>query len=112
MTDIGVANGSIIFRGHQANNPDNPTLRWSADYTLSHFREELVLDICGFPEYDDPPASIAGRLAKPAPQPSEFETEHILVQGEHKRNCVVYHKEGRGQVQVRLDLGGGHGLYS
>ena len=70
VIDIGVVNGFILFREHQANNPDNPALRRSVDHTLVHLREELVRDICGFPEYDDPPASIAGRPARPAPQPS------------------------------------------
>ena len=57
--------------------------------------------ICGFPHYDNPPESTAGRPRGPATQTSQFVTEHIPVQGEHKRNCVVCYKEGRGEVEVQ-----------
>ncbi|RMX51887.1 hypothetical protein pdam_00012204, partial [Pocillopora damicornis] len=42
-----------------------------------------------------------GRPRGPATQTSQFVTEHIPVQGEHKRNCVVCYKEGRGEVEVQ-----------
>ena len=57
--------------------------------------------ICGFPHYDNPPVSTAGRPRGPATQTSQFVAEHIPVQGEHKRNCVVCYKEGRGEVEVQ-----------
>ena len=57
--------------------------------------------ICGFPHYDNPPVSTAGRPQGPATQTSQFVTEHIPVQGEHRRNCVVCYKEGRGEVRYK-----------
>ncbi|XP_015774860.1 PREDICTED: piggyBac transposable element-derived protein 3-like [Acropora digitifera] len=101
LIDIAVVNSFILFREHQKNNPDDPALRRTADYSLGDFREEVIRGICGFPDYDNPPVSTAARPPRPAPQASQFVTEHIPVQGEHRRNCVVCYREGRGEVKVQ-----------
>ena len=99
LTDIAVVNSFILFREHQQKNPDNPALKRTTDYSQGDFREEIIRGICGFPDYEDPPASISGR--PPRPDTSQFVTEHIPVQAEHRRNCVVCYKEGRGEVKVQ-----------
>ena len=101
LIDIGVVNSFILFREHQRNNPDNPALRRTSEYSLGDFREELIRGICGFLDYDNPPVSTAGRPPRPAPRTSQFVTEHIPLQGEHRRNCVVCYREGRGEVKVQ-----------
>ena len=99
--DIAVVKSFILFREHQQNNPDNPALKRISEYPQGDFREEIIRGICGFPDYDDPPVSILGRPPRSATQTSQFVTEHIPVQGEHRRNCVVCYKEGRGEVRYK-----------
>ena len=99
--DIAVVKSFILFREHQQNNPDNPALKRMSEYPQGDFREEIIRGICGFPDYDDRPVSTLGRPPRSATQTSQFVTEHIPVQGEHKRNCVVCYKEGRGEVEVQ-----------
>ena len=55
LIDIAVVNSFILFKEHQANNPDDEALHRPNDYALSSFREELVRQLSGLPEYDDPP---------------------------------------------------------
>ena len=99
--DIAVVKSFILFREHQQNNPDNPALKRISEYPQGDFREEIIRGICGFPDYDDPPVSTLGRLPRSATQTSQFVTEHIPVQGEHRRNCLVCYKEGRGEVRYK-----------
>ena len=101
LIDIAVVNSFILFREHQQKNPDNPALKRISEYSQGDFREEIIRGICGFPDYDDRPVSTLGRPPRSATQTSQFVTEHIPVQGEHKRNCVVCYKEGRGEVEVQ-----------
>ena len=63
---ISVFNSFILFREHQKNNPDNPALKGTSEYSQNDFREEIIRGICGFPDYDDPLVSTLGQLAKPA----------------------------------------------
>ena len=42
LIDIAVVNSFILFKEHQANNPDDEALHRPNDYALSSFREELV----------------------------------------------------------------------
>ena len=49
LTDIAVVNSFILFKEHQANNPDDEALSRPNDYSLSSFREEIVRQLCGFP---------------------------------------------------------------
>ena len=101
LIDIAVVNSFILFREHQQKNPDNPALKRISEYSQGDFREEIIRGICGFPDYYDPPASTSGRPSRPDTQASQFVTEHIPVQAEHRRNCVVCYKEGRGEVKVQ-----------
>ena len=42
LIDIAVVNSYILFKKHQAKNPDEEALRRPRDYLLSSFREEIV----------------------------------------------------------------------
>ena len=95
LIDIAVVNSYILFREHQVQFPDVVELQRTADYSLAHFREEIVRQICGFPEYSEPPVVSA---AGPFP-PHKFETVHMPVFTNEKKNCVVCYKQGRGQRQ-------------
>ena len=98
LIDIAVVNSFILFKEHQAKFPDNESLRRPADYSLGNFREEIVRQLCNFPEYDVPPAN---STVKPAPPPmGEFETEHIPVFSKTRKRCVVCYKQGRGDLKV------------
>ena len=97
LIDIAVVNSYILFREHQAKFPDVEELRRTKEYSLAHFREEIVRQICEFPEYDVPPVQ---STCKPAPPPGDFETMHIPVFSDTKRNCVVCYRQGRGQLKV------------
>ena len=53
--DIAIVNSFILFKEHQAKNPDNEALHRTRDYSLSSFQEEIVRQLCNFPDYDEPP---------------------------------------------------------
>ena len=95
LIDIAVVNSFILFKEHQIKYPDNEALHRTGEYSLANFREEIVRQLCDFPEYGAPPAATT---AKPAP--GEFETIHIPVFSDVRRNCVVCYKQGRGQLRV------------
>lgn len=98
LIDIAVVNSFILFKEHQAKFPDNEALCRKADYSLSHFREEIVRQLCGFPEYDIPPVHAT---AKPAPPPmGEFETVHIPVSSDVRRRCVVCYNKTKSDCKV------------
>ena len=59
LIDIAVVNGFILFKEHQANHPDDEALRRSQDYTISHFRAEIIRQICNFSEYGLQPVPFA-----------------------------------------------------
>ena len=42
LIDIAMVNNFILFREHLAQFPDEPGLKHTADYSLVHFREEIV----------------------------------------------------------------------
>jgi len=88
-------NSFLLFGEHQSKFPDNAALKRTADYSLAHFREEIVRNICGFEEYMDPPAA-----TNPVGVPDEFETVHVPVISEQKRNCVVCYKLEKAERQV------------
>lgn len=97
LIDIAVVNSFILFREHQAQFPDVEELQRTADYSLAHFREEIVRQICGFPEYiDQPPVR-----STPMPvDPNQFESVHMPVFTDGKKNCVVCYKQNKIQRQV------------
>lgn len=105
LIDIAVVNSFILFREHQVNFPDVEGLRKLfiklftgklSSYSLASFREEIVRQLCDFPEYVPP---VYSNVKPPAP-PGQFETVHLLVFSDIKRNCVVCYKQGRGQLKV------------
>ena len=97
--DIAVVNSFILFKEHQAQHPEIQALHRPNRYALVDYREELVRQLCKFPEYDVPPT--AATQANPPPQPGQFQTVHMPVYSQDtKRNCVVCYKQGRGQKQV------------
>ena len=98
LIDIAVVNSFILFREHQAQFPDNPALRRTADYSLAHFREEIVRGICDLPEYSEQPP-VRTPVGKKV-DPEEFESVHIPVFVEGKKNCVVCYKTEQVQRQV------------
>ena len=55
LIDIAVVNSFILFKEHQAKNPDNEALHRTRDYALSSFRKEIVCQLCNLPDYDEPP---------------------------------------------------------
>ena len=99
LIDIAVVNSFILFREHQAQFPDNEALHRTADYSLAHFREEIVREICDLPEYCEQPP-VKSPAGKKEPDPEDFESVHIPIFVEGKKNCVVYHKNEQMQQQV------------
>ena len=89
LIDTAVVNSFIIFKEHQAQSRDEPALKPSADYSLTHFREEIVRQLCGFPEYDHPPVYATAKPAPPPPDHGPFVTEHIPIVSEERKTCVV-----------------------
>ena len=97
LIDIAIVNSYILFLDHQSQFPDNEDLQRPSGFTQMEFREEIVRQICEFPEYGDPPVSSA---ARPARDLFLFDTQHMPVYCDIKRNCVVCYKQGRGQRKV------------
>ena len=89
LIDIAVVNSYILFREHQANFPDDPALHRTRDYSLAHFREEIVRDLCGFAEYDQPQKHATAKPVKRVPDLGKYRTEHVPVVSPVRKSCVV-----------------------
>ena len=89
-------NSFILSREHQAQFSDVEVLQRTSKYSLADFREEIVCQICDFPEYDDPPVYSATRSVAPA----EYETVHVPVFSDVKTNCVVCYKQSKVEKKV------------
>ena len=100
LIDIAVVNSYILFLDHQARFPDE--LERPAGYSQCDFRDELVRQICDFDEYGDPPVHTSGR---PKAQPSLFETQHLPLISEKKRNCVVCYKQEKVERKISTYCG-------
>ena len=100
LNDIAVVNSFILFREHQANFPDVEELRRAPDYSQADCREEIVRQLCHFPEYDDPPVSSRSRSSAPSKDSRDYETVHMPVFSDERRSCVVCYKKGLGQLKV------------
>ena len=84
LIDIAIVNGFLLFQQYRSQNPDVEALQHSNRYNISNFREALVRQICGWPEYDNPPVYVPA-----SPRGSQFETAHIPHVSENiKQNCV------------------------
>ena len=97
LVDIAVVNSFLIFQKYRAEHADVEELQRRSGYSIVDFREALVRQICGWPEFDDPPA-----YERSVPGESQFQTDHIAVASEDglRRNCVVCYREGRGEKRV------------
>ena len=95
LIDIGVVNGFLLFQSYRAKNPEVEALHRPNKYSIVDFREALIRQIVGWHEYDDPPA-----YEKKTPGESQFEAVHMPKVSEHRRQCAVCFKEGRGQRKV------------
>ncbi|XP_015752943.1 PREDICTED: piggyBac transposable element-derived protein 4-like [Acropora digitifera] len=101
LIDIAVANSFILFREHQTQSTDEPGLKCTADYSLTHFREEIVRQLCDFPDYDHPPVHATTKPARPPPDHGPFVPEHIPIVGEERKMCVVCYKREKKSYKVR-----------
>ena len=54
MIDIAVVNSFILFQLHRAANPEKEDLTRPNKYSFAEFREELVRQLAGLQEYDQP----------------------------------------------------------
>lgn len=100
LIDMAVVNSFILFREQQAQFPDKPALKRPADYTLTHFQEEIVRQICGFPEYDQPPLHTTAKPARPPPDHGPYVTDHIPTVSEDRLMCIVCWKREEKNFKV------------
>ena len=99
---MAVVNSFILFKEYQAKfSHEQPALERTADYSLINYREEIVRQLCDFPEFDHPPVHAT---TKPVPHPPDhgrFVTEHIPIVGEERKMCVVFWKREKTVYKVR-----------
>ena len=102
LIDMAVVNSFILFKEYQAKfSHEQPALERTADYSLINYREEIVRQLCDFPEFDHPPVHAT---TKPVPHPPDhgrFVTEHIPIVGEERKMCVVCWKREKTVYKVR-----------
>ena len=98
LIDLAVVNSFILFSEHRATHPE---IESPAGYSQSDFRDEIVLEMCNFPEYGDPPKYTPGR---PRAEPSMFETQHLPLFSEERKSCVVCYKQDKVQRKVHFLL--------
>ncbi len=97
LVDIAVVNSFILFQRYREEHADVEGLQRARGYSVVDFRGALVRQICGWPEYDDPPA-----YEQAVPGFSQFQTVHMPRASDDgtRRNCVVCKREGRGKKRV------------
>ena len=95
LIDIAVVNSFILFERYREQHPEVEALRRLSSFTILEYREALVRQICGFEEYDAPPAYV-----RAPPGESQFEMAHMPMVSDVRPNCVVCYREGRGQKKV------------
>ena len=98
LIDMAVVNSFILFK---AQFPDEPASKRTADYSLTHFREEIVRQLCDFPEYGHPLVHVTAKPARPPTDHGPFRTEHIPIVGDERRMCVVCWKTKRIDSRVQ-----------
>ena len=89
LVDMAVVNSYILFLEHRAQNPHEEALRRPAGYTQAEFREEIIRDICEFPEYGDPPLCDNTRRD---PDRELYDSTHMPIFTDERKNCVVCYK--------------------
>ena len=102
LIDIAVVNSFTLFREHQGQFPDEPGLRRTAENSLTHFREEIVQQLCDFPEYDHQPVHATAKPACPPPDYGPFVTENIPIVGEERKMCVVCWEREKVAYNIRI----------
>ena len=97
LIDIAVVNGFLLFQKYKQDHPEEEALKRPGSYSIVEFREALIRQICGWPEYDDPPA-----YERCAPGESQFQANHVAVASEEgiRRSCYVCYHAGRGEKRV------------
>ena len=95
LIDIAVVNSFLLFERYHEQHREVEVLRQLNNYSIVDYREALVRQICGFEEYDAPPAYV-----RAPPGTSQFETAHMPMVSDVRRNCAVCYREGRGQMRV------------
>ena len=102
LIDMAVVNSFILFKEYQAKfSHEQPALERTVDYSVINYREEIVRQLCDFPEFDHPPVHAT---TKPVPHPPDhgrFVTEHIPIVGEERKMCVVCWKREKTVYKVR-----------
>ena len=88
LIDISIINGFILYRLYAASNPNIKELQRSSRYSVLEFHEEVARQLGGLEMYDNPPVYKATSNVKP----SAFETEHLVMFSDVKRNCKVCYK--------------------
>ena len=86
LIDIATVNSFILFKRFSEQNQDNEQLQHKKKYLFLEFREELIKNLIDLNQYAEPP------LFRPRPSPqnkSEFQTDHVPVFSDIKRNCKV-----------------------
>jgi len=96
MIDIAVVNGYILFQLHRMQHPDNEDLKRNKKYSIAEFREELVRQLADLEEFEQPP------VHKPPKKKSqdEYETIHLPLFTEVKRNCKVCYTLTKKELKV------------
>lgn len=98
---MAVVNSFILFKEHQALFPNDKALQRPGDYSLTHYREEIVRQLCGFLEYADPPVHPTAKPTPPPPDHGPFVTEHIPAFSPDRRMCVVCYKRDKSVYKVQ-----------
>ena len=97
LVDIAVVNGFLPFLKHRQEHLEEKGLQRSSTYSIFEFRKALIRQICGWEEYDDPPA-----YERSAPGHNLFQANHMPKPLEDgvRRDCFACYREGRGEKNV------------
>ena len=72
MIDMALVNGHILFKLHRAANPEVYASQIPAKYSLLKFKEDVVRQLAGLEEYNEPPCHQYAPKDKPDFQPDDF----------------------------------------
>ena len=94
LIDISLINGCILFQQESKSSPENKSLQRSRYYSFLDFREQVVRQLAGIPEYSNPP------VYKPFDNLGEFDCGHLVQFSDEKRNCKVCYKKFKKELKV------------
>ena len=94
VIDIAVVNSFILLQQHRMKMPTCDVLKRHPRYSLLDFREELIRNTMNFEEYAQPP------VYKVFHDPGIYESSHLPVFGEIKRNCRVCYRKEKKELKV------------